>query len=590
MISKQMIRMISILLCSLILAFPLLQEERVVDAAPAANTIYTFDLNSYFPDRDPNDAEVYEFNLFMSTLQGIVNKKGPKLYLYHKVSSVLENMTSREAQEGEQFWFNKFRSRGQWMSEYTVVSLSTLADVMNIFKSEITGIVLWDPKVDATVNVATTAAGVENAPIAMKGSALAATLTTTYALTVKQDLSGLFSGVNAKTDAYVWAKQQYIDTNKINPGLLGYVEDGYTRFPNTFHQNYTSARDYLVQNKAFVIDLSPWNDEKPNDAPSQTLGNDYNTLISILQALKDKWGNSRIISVVGFFPWWDKYSTHESKGIHDPVSGEWKLTEVFSKYNATLVSILDTFGQSNASFHTHAPVASKMTSPFRTPAAPALGNKTYVVNIIGDHDGSTVSRSFNTFWKDERRANTSLGWSLVPNFLEDTPDIAEYILSSASPRDVFTAGASGAGYSNPSFIASPAKWLEWNKYWYNSMGYTITGFMHNGNGGKLTSAMEQDYALFSNDGLIGLADSLNTPLPAVRNNHMAVVRLDLIQRADLTGASNILYNFTQALTNPGTSPNFLAVHSAFGGPAFHEELEKKAKAEHPEWNYEFVDP
>ncbi|MFC3803246.1 malectin domain-containing carbohydrate-binding protein [Cohnella sp. GCM10012308] len=592
MFNKKFITWMALSLCfSLIVSVFPFRNEPTAYAAPADNTIYTFNLANYMPaNPDVNDADYYDFALFLSTLQGVVNKKGPALYVYNKYNNVLGQTTQSQVNNIDSYWFNQFRKRGQWLSEYTVVPLTTLADLMNVFKSQITGVVYWDPKVDATANVATTIAGVENAPAVMKGGTLETQLAP-YGLAAKANLAGMFTGANAKTDAYVWAKQQYIDTDKVNPGVLGYVEDAYARQPGTFASNYTTSRDYLVMNKAFVIDLSPWADEKPNDAPTQTLGNDYNTMIAILQALKSKWGDARTISVYGFLPWWDKYATYKNNGMHGPVDGEWKLVQIFSQYNATLASILDTFDTSNSSFHTWAPVASKMNPSYREESPPVLGNKTYVTALLGDHDGSTTHYTFPSFWKDEYRGNTSLGWGVVPNMLEDMPDIAEYAVNTLTPKDSLTAGASGAGYSDPGIFATQGIWKNWNKYWYGTMGYTHTSFIHNGNGGFIGNAVEQNYAEFSNDGIAGLDNSINGPVPAVRNTKLGVTRLTFVDGNDLSGAANgQLYPATSALTNPGQQPNFIAIHTSFSSPTFHAALEKKAIAEHPEWNYEFVDP
>lgn len=167
MFKSTMLKKITLFL-SLILvsAFLIVTIKQTVQAAPVVNTIYTFDLRSYMSSNlSKNDADNYDFGLFLSTLQGIVNKKGPVLYVYNKYQSVLVNSTQSNVNNIDNFWLSQFQKRGQWLSEYSVVQLNTLSELMTYFKSEITGIVLWDPKVDATANVATTIAGVENAPV-----------------------------------------------------------------------------------------------------------------------------------------------------------------------------------------------------------------------------------------------------------------------------------------------------------------------------------------------------------------------------------------------------------------------------------------
>ena len=43
-----------------------------------------------------------------------------------------------------------------------------------------------------------------------------------------------------------------------------------------------SNHDYFVAHRAFFFDLSPWVDEVPNDDPSQPLGLDRATSLSLL--------------------------------------------------------------------------------------------------------------------------------------------------------------------------------------------------------------------------------------------------------------------------------------------------------------------
>jgi hypothetical protein len=100
------------------------------------------------------------------------------------------------------------------------------------------GVVLWDPAVPATLNVATTIAGVEHLAVLRAGSDI--TTDVTAHLEVKQSLVGLFqpgattlpgsttpSSGSPKTDAYLWAKEKYLDTRRANPSFLAYLEDGW---------------------------------------------------------------------------------------------------------------------------------------------------------------------------------------------------------------------------------------------------------------------------------------------------------------------------------------------------------------------------
>lgn len=502
-------------------------------------------------------------------------------------------MNSKQTDNIDKDIFNELRKPGQWLDGYTVVNLGTIDDVINQFKNEISGIVAWDPKVDATVNVATTAAGVENTPAVMYGGKLYNKLIgPPYNITVNRNLNGQFTGVNAKTDAYYWAKANFLDTaSEDQCKTMSILEDGYSRTPDRIAEDsQVSSRDYLVKNRAFVFDLSPWSDEKPNDAPEQTLGNDYNCFTSIMQAGQNKWGNKWPIEVIGFTPWWHKYTTFDGKSaVHDTVSTEWKDAEILSTYGASITQIGDTFGSSNASFHSWAPYPVKLP-PQEAPARKSLENKTYICYFNGDHDGSTINHSFNNAWNDPRRGQIPIGWGIVPGIIKDFPDLYSYIRDTATRNDYFWAGSSGAGYSNPGYIDSGV-WKKFNEYYYDRAGYTMTGFILNGNAGTVTDTLESMYRDFSGDGITGLTQHTQDPDFDVRNGNVAVASiLTDIHRADVDAAVNAIYNITAGLPNPGSQPNFIVARSSFAFPSTLEMVHKKLLALYPQYNYEAVDP
>ncbi|MFD0713303.1 malectin domain-containing carbohydrate-binding protein [Paenibacillus sp. GCM10027626] len=610
--SRKLFRFLMALILILALIAPAMDSASEAEAASLGSTIYVFDLDQYRDTADRTDW--YDMELFVSTLQGIVNQQGPRLYIRnHKFGAPFGDVATSEYNSINTYWLDKFTQRGQWLSEATVTTLSTIEDLVSTFNSTINGLILWDPKVDATVNVATTMAGYEGAPIVMAGGNLYNRLVSApNNLAVKTGCScnltianggGPFSGANAKTDAYTWAKTNYLDTGKVNAGLLGFIEDGFVRQPGSINpQSFAVERDYLVKNKGFAFDLSPWGiqsvdgNEKPGDAPNEgtgtsntTISRDREVLLSILQSAYSIWGQYWPIEMIGFIPWWDKYSSVGNRGSHDPVFGEWKSVEEFSKYNVHITSAIDTLGYGNASFHSWAPIGTGLKNMPQSPARPVLGtNKTYVLFYMGDHDGGMLHQSLPYIWEDKGRGKYPLAWGVVPNMIRDYPDIAQYMYDTATPNDYFYAGSSGAGYANPSFLPSLDNWTTWSELLYKRAGMTMSGFINNGNAGAPNNTIEQSYSKYSAD---GITVSAATGTPAVRNGNMAVITNNLgVDRYDLNSAAATIYNVTSALTNPGGQNNFLTIRSSFASPSFINDLYEKMQADHPSWNYEVVDP
>ncbi|QJD84887.1 NBR1-Ig-like domain-containing protein [Cohnella herbarum] len=619
-------RLAFLCLLALLLVVPPLVPGSVLPKADAAeslgDTIYVFDLDAY--ENSLDRADWYDLNLFFGTLQGIVNQKGPKLYLRnYRYTPILNDLswyahddTNWETKNVNPYWLSKFQQSGQWLSEANVTVLPSIDALVQTFAGEIQGLILWDPKVDATVNVATTMAGIEGAPIVMSGGDLYTRLTSApnylavkssciaAPLTGPCDLAGKFSGINAKTDAYLWAKTNYLDTGKANPGMLSYIGDGFTRQNTGLRtQGYTIERDYLVKNKAFVFDLSPWGDEAPSDAPEASpVSKDKDTLTAILQSAYNQHGQYWPIEIVGFVPWWDKYSTFtgaqdspngDGRSQHDAIAGEWGSLQLFSNYNAHLTSIIDIVGYGNASFHSWAPVGKELANPPKSPPRKTLQNKTYVLYMMGDHDGGTVHQTFPRLWEDDRRGTVPLAWGIVPNMLRDYPDIAQYLYDTATPNDYFIAGASAGGYMNPGYLTSAQLpvWTEWNEQLYKRSGYTMSGFVLNGNAGALTPAIEQQFSKFSGDGIGAWMGQIAGPLPDVRSGNMAVTQINTdIFRFDVDTAVSRLHAAAASSGNAGSAPNFIEVRSSWATPKFIEQVNKRIMSEYPGDQFEAVDP
>lgn len=118
--------------------------------------------------------------LLLATLQGIVNRTEPRIYL----------LESEE--EGKLTWL------GDLQVPYTVHD-----DIWNLvkkYKHEVKGIIIYDPEVPDSINVATTLAGLKNAVVASPELAVKLKASP-YKLRVLEDLRGRFED---RMDAYTW--------------------------------------------------------------------------------------------------------------------------------------------------------------------------------------------------------------------------------------------------------------------------------------------------------------------------------------------------------------------------------------------------
>lgn len=121
-----------------------------------------------------------DMKLLLATLQGIVNRAEPRIYL-------LEN-----AEEGKFVWLDEL--------DIPYVVRDNCWDIVEMFKDEITGIVVYDLNVPDSINVATTLAGLRDAIVASPDLALQLTRAP-FCLQVVEDLQGKFKD---RLDAYTW--------------------------------------------------------------------------------------------------------------------------------------------------------------------------------------------------------------------------------------------------------------------------------------------------------------------------------------------------------------------------------------------------
>ncbi|MBI1879189.1 MAG: hypothetical protein HYR94_13380 [Chloroflexi bacterium] len=545
----------------------------------------------------------YDTLIFVATLQGVVNRDRPRLYLNH-------DHQRRETPGVDAFWLAKYREAGQpygWLAATKIIKLASLDELLETFADDLDGIVLWDPAVPATLNVATTIAGVENLAVLRAGSAIETEVTAR--LPIRESLVGLFkpgaatlpnsatpSTGSPKTDAYLWAKERYLDTGRANPRFLAYLEDGWpaTRYAQnqmTRGGVYALERDYVVQQRGFAFDLSPWADETPNDDPTQPLGADAATLKTIVEAAEAQAGG-QLIKIWGFIPWYEKYAAEPGVGStqHTPIKGEWESTWLFSQHGAYLQGGGgDVFGlaMANVSVHKFGPRPTLRTPPsppstadlikkgYLTTNGQVAAGHTFVLFYMGDYDiahpvEALLANYAASPWLDSRRGEIPLAWGLNPALVEDIPGIMTYLYATQSDRDHFVAANSGAGYLNPDALPEVGllRWLGRSHEFYRKYGYDIQGFLLNGNGAAMSQLRLDAFTFLTPVGILTPDYEIDEPWPRLQLG----TPLSALATETLTGtpdvAAKAVHNAYRRVVLEQGRPPFLAFRSSFQSATF----------------------
>ncbi len=322
----------------------------------------------------------FEEQALALSLQGIVNRRQPRVYL-------IGHFKDRK-------WLDLLHREGCRPEE-----CATLGELIDAFRDEIAGAILWDPAEPHTINLATTLAGIEDAVIATPE------LARTHDLEAIDDLRGRF---RSPAEGYEWAlaelwpKLQHRAIACLSPRAL-------------------APRDYLVEHKVFTFWLDA--EIRHQVPPDQRLF--FERLLSAMPPHGAVYG------------WWQE---GDEGGI-----GEWEGVHVSSQYAKIT---LCTVGAHNLSVH----CGTKMpaTLPQKNITYGSLDRKVYLTFIVSDGDnfGANLYGVIARLWEQKMRGKVPIGWGICPTQLELTPDVVRYFYETATANDLFVC-MDGLGYVYP---------------------------------------------------------------------------------------------------------------------------------------------
>jgi len=554
-------------------ASPQTEGETAVEKADSKPPLYVYQLTN------PGAAASYDEAMAVASLQGIINREGPRLY-------VLSPTNGRPG-----YWLDIFSQDGQWLAGRERVAVPDLDGLVKLAGDALKGAVIWDPEVPATVNVATTIAGVKDGVVL--SPELAEQCLAKWNLAVLEDLRGRFDGSESgsqKNDAYRWAVREYIEKGQCSPRLLCLFEDA-ASMRAAGNIGYVDTRDWAVVNRAFVFDLSPWGDEIPKDDPEQPLGTDLDTYHMILKATLGQSAGKCMTEMTGFFAFW-KYSNiagYASK--HEPVPTEWETVYLISPYNCYQNTISsDCYNQS---LHSQAPVGKLKQA--RPQPMDTIEDKVYVCFLMADYDSATPLYEFlPKHWDDPNRGKLPLAWGINPNLIETYPDVIAHLYATATPNDHFTSDASAAGYFNPNRVLPQYLRLftEHNKRFFDVTDMSIAPMVLDWD--EPTPAVKDAFTEFAPDGYATIIMDLHGTGGALPEPHvwkgMPVVELinDTCNFASTKQTSDTLY--AGIVRRGNTRPGFYFFRIVWVSPSTILDSIEVFRTEHPDTPIEVVDP
>ena len=523
--------------------------------------------------------ESYDESMAVACLQGIINRPAPVLY-------VLSRKNTRP-----QYWLDILSKDGRWLEGRELKPLPDLGALVQLAGKRLKGAVIWDPAVPASMNVATTIAGVEDGIVL--SPEYADRFLKRWQLPVLADLRGKFTGAETgsrKNDAYRWAIREYLAKGRCSSHLLCLFEDAFTTRARG-DISYVLTRDWAVKNRAFVFDLSPWGDEKPKDDPDQRPGLDLETYKLLLAETLRHSAGREMTELTGFFAFSKYANMPDHKSAHEPVPTEWESVWLMSPYNCYQNTISsDCFNQS---LHSQAP--RKPLKQQRAAKKIPLENKTYLCLLMADYDSATPLYEFlPNHWHNADRGKVPFAWGINPNLLETYPDLIAYFYSTASPADTFTADASAAGYMNPNRIRQEylPLFVRHNRRFFREADMDIAPMVLDWD--EPSPAVKDAFRQFAPAGLATIVMDLHgnggkLPAPHVWKG-MPVLELinDTCNFASATQTAAAISHAIKARGNQ--TPGFYFCRIVWVNPAQISDTLAALRQQRPDLNFEVLDP
>ncbi|WP_054023861.1 GxGYxYP domain-containing protein [Bacillus sp. FJAT-28004] len=331
------------------------------------STIKLYDVQITSPMREE------EVGMF-ETLKGVVNKTKPRIY----DDSRSDEGTSWLTALG--LGYNKIRNNWELLTKY---------------RSEISGIVIYDPEVKDTYNLATTIAGLKSA-IVVPPSLVEKLTGDPYKLPVLEDLRGKFK-TNIEVYEFLYDKYWPETTHRVLVGLTPDIK--------------IHLRDYAMGMEAAIVWLNP-------NVPEE-------------EALLNKFMKNMPYGSGLYLGWWPD----EGKGVSK--TSEFGLATVAADFSSNLSVLSGT---------------SRTITPAKIPDKPPLENKVYVSYVMSDGDNlQYMEHYFSKLWALPNRGEVPIGWTVSPLMLDAMPGILNYLHKTATENDALISGPTGLGYTYPNF-------------------------------------------------------------------------------------------------------------------------------------------
>ena len=367
----------------------------------------------------------YKTRLLALSLQGIVNRKEPRLYVLWESKDKFGN-PSKE-------WLKYYESKG-WIS-YGEISIES---ALKKYRDEIKGFVVYDPNFRHTINIATTMAGLYDILIAHPDFI---SMLENLGFKMKEDLRGRWKD---KYEAYEWQLNNlfpYCSKDVIASAMP--VENPMTHKFETWMVR--PIRDYVIMKKACALDL----------IPSEKMPRDYKLLEKYYRGMNP-------YAIVLGYPF--------TPALERP------HVELASKHG--LLVLLAHATSVDFSIHSQIPAIKTYKQDHVTNVS-LKPDKIYIAFAMSDLGLNTMQDRYYGAWDDPKRGSIPVSWWLDAITIDFCPGIVQYYFETKTKNDFFY-GAHVAGRIRPSDFPDLESYLERGKKYLKACDLNIVAFSNHG--------------------------------------------------------------------------------------------------------------
>ena len=332
-----------------------------------------------------------DIQLSIATLVGLINRVQPRVYLLDR--------------EHDAFWLQEALSAiPQTLSPLTQADI--LHDLLTKYRALVQGLIIYDPELIDTVNIATMMAAQRDG-MAVTPEQAEELQQAPYNLAILSDLR--VYKWTSRLQVYRWAKDNLRSgsSSRLVAGLDPNISLG--------------IRPFLVATRAFIYWLNPL-----GFLPDLRVG-----LLSE-RCLMQQILQSYAPNTTGHLGWFIQEGSGVSIASHAAIS-------VFA---SDFSSNLEVWG----SMHTMRPALPVPQSSMPVPEP----DKIYVSFTMSEGDNlQYIQERLLTLWQDKKRGDIPIGWPIPAVLLEVAPALLDYYVRTATQADEFLAGPSGVGYMYP---------------------------------------------------------------------------------------------------------------------------------------------